>query len=293
VHHRPARRGLALRPRRAVPLLALGVLLVVLGIAAPVVSEAVTGGTPVSLDSSSLGTATPLRDGGVRMGVDGAEEPGNTAPAGPSSSVAGSAGSSARSAAGGAGTTGAVPSEEPTTSRSAARSATSAAGSASADTTTGAPAAATRSGAPSSAGTSSPAAGSSVSGGTATATGTASSASPSPAAVTPAAALVAGAGDALLALVNGARADAGCAALTSDADLTDQAELRSTGMARDGSLSSGSTALVAKGADARSAVEGWLADASDRARLLDCDRSRFGAAEVTGPGGPWWTALVA
>src|SRR5206468_3711999 len=102
-----------------------------------------------------------------------------------------------------------------------------------------------------------------------------------------------------LTLVNAARTDAGCSALTGSAGLTDRAEQQSTDMAEAGTLgapraAAGRTSVVAHGpADADAAVAGWLADTSARAALLDCDRTSLGAGEGTGAGGPWWTAVLA
>jgi uncharacterized protein YkwD len=102
----------------------------------------------------------------------------------------------------------------------------------------------------------------------------------------------------VLALVNQARDDAGCSALTTDAALTDLAEQHSGDMGRAGLLGltglGGRTAVVAQGeATAASVVGAWLADTSTRSQLLDCHRSLLGVAEASGADGPWWTALLA
>jgi uncharacterized protein YkwD len=103
---------------------------------------------------------------------------------------------------------------------------------------------------------------------------------------------------AVLALVNQARAGAGCDALTEDPDLTALAGQHVADMAERGDLDlaglGGRGAVVARGpADTGSAVAGWLADDGDSARLLDCGVTTAGAAEASGDGGPWWTLALA
>jgi uncharacterized protein YkwD len=317
-----ARRAAALHPRRAVPLLVLAVVLAVLGIATPVVSGAVTGGTPVSLDASAA-SGSALRSGGIRMGVDGRGAGAPTVPAGrPAPAAAGGSTSTTSPAAGGsshaaigntaaAGTSGrggtATTAATPSTGATAGTSGagTPAAGTTATGRTTpgtaraGATAGAAT-GTPSVTRGSSPVPDPTAADGTPAADGPAAGASSSEAAapaVATAPAVVSGTGDAVLDRVNAARADAGCPDLTADPRLTARAQGHSTAMAVAGRLGlsgTGGTAVVARGpADAASVVAGWLADRSDRTALLDCDRTSFGAAEATGHDGPWWTAVLA
>ena len=304
MHHRPAgpsrsarlsaavrrtRRLLFPTPRRTVPMLVLGVTLAVLGIAAPVVSEAGTGDAGVSLDSSASASASPLRDGGIRMGADGIPAEG------PSS---GNGGTAAGSAPAGSATSAPRGSLSPATTPGATTAvATVVAGGGSPGSATGATtgttaATGTTTGAPLGTPSASPAPATppstSVPG---TVTAPESPASP------PTVAPLPGATDAVLVPLNAARATAGCAALVADAGLTDVAQAHSSDMADAGGLSvsglGGRTAVVAQGpADAASAVALWLADPTDRGVLLDCGRTSLGAGEASGTAGPWWTAIL-
>jgi uncharacterized protein YkwD len=98
--------------------------------------------------------------------------------------------------------------------------------------------------------------------------------------------------------VNTARSDAGCAALSSDAELAGAAVENSTDMAAQGTPGvvdpAGTSTLVAAGEpDADSVVSAWLADPTDQAALLDCGLTDAGVGKVDAPGGPWWTLVLA
>jgi uncharacterized protein YkwD len=98
-------------------------------------------------------------------------------------------------------------------------------------------------------------------------------------------------------LVNAARDDAGCGALTRDDDLAAAARDNSSAMAEDEEPGvvdeAGTAAAVAAGRpDAASVVDAWLADDTDRAALLDCGLTSAGVGRVDADGGPWWTIFL-
>jgi uncharacterized protein YkwD len=102
---------------------------------------------------------------------------------------------------------------------------------------------------------------------------------------------------AVLDVVNTARAAAGCAALTRDADLAALAAEHSAAM-RDGGFvdvespgggapldQGGRTAVVARGADSAAVAAGWAADPA----LLDCGLTTAGVGTTAG----YWTLVAA
>jgi uncharacterized protein YkwD len=107
--------------------------------------------------------------------------------------------------------------------------------------------------------------------------------------------------DVALAAVNAERRDADCAALDADAGLASVAAEHSSAMDEDGFVDVRSpdggapldrgdrTAVVASGSDPAAVAAGWLADATDRAALLDCGLTRAGV----GIAGHAWTLLAA
>ncbi|MGY1621848.1 CAP domain-containing protein [Geodermatophilus sp. SYSU D00965] len=115
----------------------------------------------------------------------------------------------------------------------------------------------------------------------------------------------------VLALVNEARAGAGCAPLVADAALAavarghsadmrdrdyfahdtpeglspfDRAEQAGVGYARAENIAFGQP-------DAAAVMEAWMDSAGHRANILDCDLTKLGVGVAEGPGGPWWTQL--
>ncbi|HLM05074.1 MAG TPA: CAP domain-containing protein [Blastococcus sp.] len=115
----------------------------------------------------------------------------------------------------------------------------------------------------------------------------------------------AAAGDRVLALVNGARVGAGCAALVVDGGLAATAKAHSTDMRKDGVLglrTADGGSVLALGARAASVASGttdpgtvvdsWLAG-GDGAAILDCGMTAAGIGMDRGNAGPWWTLLLA
>jgi len=259
------------RPLRALPILLAGMTVGVLALAAPVVSSA-SGGAAVSLDASSSGTAQAKGGAPVVMGVDG--RPVSPGTGGRSTSATGT------SSAGGAGVTSGArsgtapgPGSTTATTRGGTRAATT-------DGTTSATAPGTSSSSPSSSPSSS-----------------SSAPSSSPPSSAPAPAVVADAGDAVLAAVNAARADAGCAALAAAPSLVARAQANSVAMGTQGTLavldSAGSASAIGQSRpDAAAMVAVWLADPTARPHLVDCALITAGAAEATGSAGPWWTLFL-
>jgi len=311
VHHAPAGPPLSARMRGAVrrsALLARGALrhrsgrlalgamvsTVVGGLVltVPVVSGA--GGSPQSgttLESSASTAASSSGDSPVVMGRDGR----------PVSSSTSSGVASSSSAAG-------------TSSEETVEAAPGTTGSASAGST-----AAGGSPLPSSSGSSAPTTGTTTSRTTTSRTTAGSPASQSsqssapvgtpaqeaPAEETTSAGSPASAEDQAIALVNEARAAAGCAALVADGGLAATAAAHSTDMRKDGALglltADGGSVLdlgaraasVANGpTDADSVVDRWLAGA-DAVAILDCSMSSVGVGIDRGTSGPWWTLLLA
>jgi len=125
-----------------------------------------------------------------------------------------------------------------------------------------------------------------------------SSSAPSSSSSAPPPAPSPGNSDNVLALVNAARAEAGCADLTSDDALAAAAVANSTAMAAQGVLAvldaAGTGSAIAAGEpDADSVVSAWLADPTDQATLLNCTLTTAGVGQAGGDGGPWWTLFLA
>jgi uncharacterized protein YkwD len=113
----------------------------------------------------------------------------------------------------------------------------------------------------------------------------------------------------VLTLVNQARADAGCGALTTDPALAAVARAHSADMrdrgyfshttpeglspfdrARAAGVGYARAENIAQGQpDAAAVVQAWMNSAGHRANILDCSLAKLGVAE--GSGGPWWTQL--
>jgi uncharacterized protein YkwD len=115
----------------------------------------------------------------------------------------------------------------------------------------------------------------------------------------------------VLALVNEARAQAGCAPVAADGALAtvarahsadmrdrdyfahdtpeglspfDRADQAGVGYARAENIAFGQP-------DAAAVMEAWMNSAGHRANILDCDLTKLGVGVAEGPGGPWWTQL--
>ncbi|WP_245699961.1 CAP domain-containing protein [Geodermatophilus siccatus] len=116
---------------------------------------------------------------------------------------------------------------------------------------------------------------------------------------------------AVLALVNEARVDAGCGALTADPALAAVARAHSADMrdrdyfshtspeglspfdrAEQAGVDHSRAENIAFGqADATAVMEAWLESPGHRANILDCELTKLGVGVAEGPGGPWWTQL--
>ncbi|WP_448617541.1 CAP domain-containing protein [Geodermatophilus sp. URMC 65] len=116
---------------------------------------------------------------------------------------------------------------------------------------------------------------------------------------------------AVLALVNEARVDAGCGALTADPALAAVARAHSADMrdrdyfshtspeglspfdrAERAGIDYSRAENIAFGqADATAVMEAWLGSPGHRANILDCELTKLGVGVAEGPGGPWWTQL--
>jgi uncharacterized protein YkwD len=116
---------------------------------------------------------------------------------------------------------------------------------------------------------------------------------------------------AVLALVNEARVDAGCGALTADPGLAAVARAHSADMrdrdyfshtspeglspfdrAEQAGIDYSRAENIAFGqADATAVMEAWLKSPGHRANILDCELTKLGVGVAEGPGGPWWTQL--
>ena len=134
---------------------------------------------------------------------------------------------------------------------------------------------------------------------------------PAPVARTAAAAADPTAEAAVLALVNEARADAGCGALTADPALAAVARAHSADMrdrdyfshtspeglspfdrAEQAGVDDSRAENIAFGqSDAAAVMEAWLESPGHRQNILDCELTRLGVGVAEGPGGPWWTQL--
>lgn len=305
MHHRPAGPPLSARltgavrrgvvrvqrlPRRPAGRLAAGMALTTavtgLFLAVPVVSTG-SGTSPLALDSSSsTATRIPEKSSPVVMGRDGVPAPSSSvadAPGAPSADEApGSDSSSAAAEVPGSPSQASEPpaGDRTTPSTAAAPSAGGSSVSASSASTSSADA-------PSSAGRS-------------------SAGAPSAGPVsTDAAAEV-------LALLNAARADAGCDPLVHDGALAAVARAHSADMrdldfvgretpegldVLDRAAAAGQdnavAAHVAHGESTPSAVvDSWLDDEDDRADILDCGLRTVGVGVAQGSGGTWWTQLL-
>ncbi|MGR6965993.1 CAP domain-containing protein [Geodermatophilus sp. URMC 61] len=116
---------------------------------------------------------------------------------------------------------------------------------------------------------------------------------------------------AVLALVNEARVDAGCGALTTDPALAAVARAHSADMrdrdyfshtspeglspfdrAEQAGVDYSRAENIAFGqSDATAVMEAWLKSPGHRANILDCELTKLGVGVAEGPGGPWWTQL--
>jgi uncharacterized protein YkwD len=116
---------------------------------------------------------------------------------------------------------------------------------------------------------------------------------------------------AVLALVNEARVDAGCGAVTADPALAAVARAHSADMrdrdyfshtspeglspfdrAEQAGVDHSRAENIAFGqADATAVMEAWLESPGHRANILDCELTKLGVGVAEGPGGPWWTQL--
>ncbi|TKJ35656.1 CAP domain-containing protein [Blastococcus sp. CCUG 61487] len=116
--------------------------------------------------------------------------------------------------------------------------------------------------------------------------------------------------DQVLALVNQARASAGCGPVSADAGLASVAAAHSADMRDRGffdhvnlagqdpfdrARAAGVVARaenIARGqADAAAVMDSWMNSPGHRANILDCGLTRLGVGIADGGGGPWWTQL--
>ncbi len=115
----------------------------------------------------------------------------------------------------------------------------------------------------------------------------------------------------MLGLVNQARTEAGCAAVTADpalaavarahsADMRDRGYFSHTNLeglspfdrAEAAGLSHARAENIAAGQpDAAAVMTAWLNSPGHRANILNCSLSTLGVGVAEGPGGPWWTQL--
>ena len=115
----------------------------------------------------------------------------------------------------------------------------------------------------------------------------------------------------VLALVNAARAEAGCGALTADSGLAAVARAHSADMRdrdyfshtspeglspfdraeRAGVDYSRAENIAFGQADAAAVMEAWLESPGHRENILDCGLTKLGVGVAEGTGGPWWTQL--
>jgi uncharacterized protein YkwD len=115
----------------------------------------------------------------------------------------------------------------------------------------------------------------------------------------------------VLALVNEARAGAGCDAVTADGGLAGVARGHSEGMrdrdffghtdldgrspfdrAAQAGVTNARAENIARGQrDAAAVVEAWLASPGHRQNILNCSYRTMGLGIATGTGGPWWTQM--
>jgi uncharacterized protein YkwD len=114
----------------------------------------------------------------------------------------------------------------------------------------------------------------------------------------------------VLALVNAARAGAGCAAVSPDPGLTAVARAHSADMRDRGyfahvdpdgrdpfdrAAAAGVAAraenIAAGQPDAAAVMAAWMDSPGHRRNILDCSLDSLGVGVATGSGGPWWTQL--
>ena len=115
----------------------------------------------------------------------------------------------------------------------------------------------------------------------------------------------------MLALVNQARAGAGCGALTADPALAAVARAHSADMrdrgyfshtdpdgrspfdrAEQAGVGNARAENIARGQpDAGAVVRAWLDSPGHRENVLNCGYRTMGVGLATGAGGPWWTQL--
>ncbi len=256
-----------------------------------------------SAGSSSAGTASGSPSAGSAPAGSASAE--SSSAAGTSTAGPSAAGASADDPSS-AGTSSAGTSSAGTSSAGTSAAGSSSAGSSSAGTSAG-----TSSAGASSAGSASPAPTPGTSSaqpapGTSSAPSTTSRSVPATTAATPA-----GPEAAVLALVNQARAGAGCGALTADPALAAVARAHSADMrdrgyfshttpeglspfdrARAAGIGYARAENIASGQpDAAAVMEAWLNSAGHRANILDCSLTKLGVGVAEGPGGPWWTQL--
>ncbi len=139
---------------------------------------------------------------------------------------------------------------------------------------------------------------------------TSTPAAPAPAART-AAPAASGSEATVLALVNEARAAAGCGAVRADPALAAVARAHSADMrdrdyfshdtpeglspfdrAEAAGITSARAENIAAGQrDAAAVMDAWMNSPGHRANILNCSLSTLGVGVAEGPGGPWWTQL--
>jgi uncharacterized protein YkwD len=115
----------------------------------------------------------------------------------------------------------------------------------------------------------------------------------------------------VLALVNAARASAGCAPLVADGGLAGVARAHSADMrdrdffdhtnpdgvdpfqrAEQAGQTNARAENIAYGQDSPAAVmDAWMNSSGHRANILNCELRTLGVGIADGPGGPWWTQL--
>ena len=134
---------------------------------------------------------------------------------------------------------------------------------------------------------------------------------PAPAAAAQAPAPAGDDGSRVLALVNEARAGAGCGAVTADAGLTGVSRAHSAAMrdqdffghtdlagrspfvrAEQAGVTNARAENIARGQqDAAAVVQAWLDSPGHRQNILNCEHRTMGLGVATGSGGPWWTQM--
>ncbi len=242
---------------------------------------------PAATTPEETPEGSPTVPGSASAGAPEAE----SSSAGSSSAESSSAGSSSPEAT----PAGSAPAESP----SASSPVQSSAGSSPAPSSAGSPSAGPPSAGSPSAGTTTP---------PAPQPAPAAPAEAAPTAATPAAS---GPEAAVLDLVNQARAQAGCGAVTADPALAGVARAHSADMRDRGYFShttpeglspfdrAGAAGIsyaraenIAYGQrDAAAVMDAWMNSAGHRANIVDCSLTKLGVGVAEGPGGPWWTQL--